>query len=85
MLFYAHSFMVAGDGQASCQWVEEKEARQFFPDLFTARAACDQLGEGHAVPVGQAAVPRGQRNVPLARARTPVRPTTARYWYDSQD
>ena len=94
MLFYAHSFMEAGDGQASCQWVEEEEGRQFFPDLPTARAACDRLGEGHAVPVGvlpreerQAAVSRGQRPVTAkpARARMPIRPTPARYWYDSQD
>ena len=74
MLFYAHSFIEAGDGQASCQWVEEKEARQFFPDLLAARAACDRLGEGHAVvsllrAEQQATMPRGQRTVTTPPAR----------------
>lgn len=97
VIFYAHAFTATETaiGPASCQWVEEKEARQSFPDLAAAQAACARLGEGHAVPVGallreegEAALSRGQRStvtLPPARAWTPVRPTPARYWFAPQD
>ena len=68
VLFYAHSFMDVGDGQASCQWVEEKEGRQFSPDLATAWPFATGSAKATPCPWALSCASRGSPPCPVDSA-----------------